>query len=109
MLGAAVGEKTSTDKKNLVSQDYRNFLFTFASSILHEIGHVFFTYLLKGVGDTPSKIRAHLIGKEHDTEGECGRSLEQLVFGGVVSYWRDPITGNSRGDVCPDIVAMVRG
>ncbi|KAH6628336.1 hypothetical protein F5144DRAFT_578726 [Chaetomium tenue] len=58
-------------------QQYRDHLFAFVTTIVHELGNILITWLGQGRIDTPG-----------------GRSLEMRLFGGVTEFWRD----HNRGD-----------
>lgn len=98
-----------SDPNDFASRDYRNYLFITATSIFHEISHVFFTYLMKGVGDTPPQTKAYVVGHEKKTEGESGSRLEQMVLGGVVYLYRDRDRQTPVDAVRADIVVLVQG
>lgn len=53
-----------------------------AISLVHKIGHIFSAYVMKGNGRTPS----HWPFIQQHNEGETGRTLEFLMFGGVSVY-----------------------
>ena len=71
---------------------FRAFLFMTANTLLHEMAHVFITYLSKGQSLTPRQVNTLPTTKE-ETEGEAGRALEVLMFGGTINYFHEPITG----------------
>ncbi|CAD6576917.1 MAG: hypothetical protein ASARMPREDX12_008046 [Alectoria sarmentosa] len=97
MLAAAMCANSSEDEDDLDQQDHRAFLFMFANCLLHEISHVFFTYLGKGTEHTPPIMKANMTDTVDDTEdktmGESGRKLELLVFGGAMDILRDAKAG----------------
>ena len=113
MLGAAIAAGPDTNKPDLYSTDYRAFLFMFANTILHEIGHIFLTFLTGGTKNTPpfmkNKGKGDIGPPVDKTRGESGHQLEQLVFGGTMSYPRDPFSGTPDKWVCSDMVALVLG
>ena len=74
--------------------------FQFVVTILHETGHIFFTFLSKGAIDTPNL---------PDKPGESGFRLEELVFGGRLVFLRDKRVGDSDYGVCPRTIASVQG
>ena len=109
MLGTAIGVKSDQGIDDLVSKDYRAFVFSIASGVFHEMGHVLITYLSGGEAVTPPKINARVVAHLAPSEGrrgESGHSLEDMVFGGVVTVLRDPIGGSRDNEVCVDIVAL---
>lgn len=91
-----------TDNKN-----YRDLLFMTSSWLLHEIGHVFVTYLTRGKEDTPISIIADVLGASPEDEmGESGWLMEQRIFGGVVNPIHPVLTEDKSKPVCPDAVAL---
>ena len=75
--------------------------FQFVVTILHELGHIFFSFLSKGAIDTPQNLP--------DQPGESGFRLEELVFGGRLLFFRDKRVGDSDHGVCPRTIASVQG
>ena len=109
MLGTAICVKSGQDIDDLVSKDYRAFVFSIASGVFHEMGHVFITYLSRAEAVTPPQINARILAHlapEEGRRGESGHSLEDMVFGGVVTVIRDPISGSRDNEVCVDVVAL---
>lgn len=85
-------------------------LFMIINTLVHEIGHVFITYLTEGREETtPPNINA-LAQDVPGDNGEAGLALECLIFGGTINYFRDPIGGNSDDQVCSQVptVALVK-
>lgn len=109
MLGAAILAKNSKVKDDRDNKDHRDFLFMFSNTIFHEVSHIFTTYLTKGKEKTPPTMNAQVTGTVHKTEGESGRRLEQLVFGGTIYFWDDPVIGTPNDHVCTHILALIRG
>ena len=103
MLGAAILAQTSQDKDGGDSKDSRNFEFLFATVMLHELCHVFFTYLTKGHHFTPPSMKASVATAAPKNQGESGYLIEEMVFGGPISIFRDPIVGSSETSVCSSI------
>lgn len=106
MLAAAIIANATPDAD--VKKDYQGFLFMGANIFLHEISHVFLTYLTQGQEATPPTMIALMAGKDV-TQGEAGRKLEDVLFGGTVDYARDPDTETADESVCSDTVALVQG
>lgn len=109
MLGTAIGDKSDQGIDDLVSKDYRAFLFSIASGVFHEMGHVFITYLSRAEAVTPPQINARVLkhqAPEGGRRGESGHSLEDMVFGGVVTVIQEPICGSRDNEVCVDVVAF---
>ena len=89
MCAAATKAKKSKDPNSKEHGDYRIFIFLFAITFFHELGHVFITYLSLGEQATPEELTPDLSGQHARTEGEAGNSLEGFVFGGSVVHARD--------------------
>ncbi len=92
---------------------FRVFLFLTVNTLLHELGHVFFTYLTKGQKPTPPDIKAPntLMVKDPSEidnpssdmiidEGEAGRALEHEIFEGTINYFHEPGRGTPDDQVC---------
>ena len=110
MLAQAIAAHSSLDKDDLTNRDYKGFQFLFAISILHELAHVFITYLTEGKKHTPRKQKVYdKTADGPNTQGESGCMLEQLVFGGLITNFRDPIVGSPDDSVRSNIVALVQG
>lgn len=72
-------------------------MFMFANVFMHELGHLFMTYLTQGRADTPAGIYGRASGVTQgatSTRGEAGRYLETLVFGGVLGNYRNDFWGD---------------
>ena len=110
MLGTAIGVESGQSIDDVVSKDYRAFVFSIASAVFHEMGHVFITYLGRAEAVTPPQINAPILADqapEGGRRGESGHSLEDMVFGGVVTVIADPICGSRHNEVCVDVVAFL--
>ena len=94
MLAAAITTQSSQDKDDLNSQEYRNFEFLFSTAMLHELSHVFFNYLTNGKEFTPPSMRASVATAAPKDKGESGYLMEELVFGGPISFFRDHVVGS---------------
>ena len=67
--------------------------------MLHELAHIFITFLTHGEANTPPRISGQVAGSsERTTSGEAGDYLEDAVFGGRVTLKRNPTEGE--GQVC---------
>ena len=77
---------------------YRAFHFLFVNMFLHEVGgHLLVTYLTQGRITTPPHIGTEVSGfMSSYNEGESGRYLEVLLFGGNIEFYRDPSQGNNQ-------------
>ena len=107
MVAAAIAAYSSQDKDSLTSQEYRDFKFLFATTILHELSHIFLTYLTKGNELTPPSMRAFATTTAPTRAGESGHLMEQLVFGGQISFFRDHVVGSLDTSVCSSIAPWV--
>ncbi len=107
MVKAARQAKQATN--NTAREHYEAFLFKHANTLLHEIGHVFITYLSKGGQLTPPTIIAQTSYKSNPDKGEAGRKLEALVFGGTIEYWEYPDAETRDDAVSSLMVAPVQG
>ncbi len=65
--------------------------------MLHELGHIFVTFLGLGETNTPPDMNIEVEGIP-PTVAEAGRYLEGLIFGGAFFLFRDP--GVGEGQVC---------
>ncbi len=100
MLNSNTRAKSPGDKEGLLNA-YKIFQFEFVVTILHEIGHVFVSYLCKGLDDTPPDSPSE--------EGESGFHLEKLVFGGLLRIRRDTRSKDRHYGVCPSTMASIQG
>ena len=62
---------------------------------LHEMAHVFVTFLTKGEAYTPVRMSAADYSRVQGM-GEAGRNLETIIFGGTIEYRRDPNRGRDQ-------------
>ena len=90
---------------------FRAFLFKTANGFLHEIGHVFVTFLAKDQDRemTPPQINALTVSApQTDEPGEAGLFLEYYIFGGTLGYYHDRNGGTEEdGEVCLLYVATL--
>lgn len=90
MAAAASRAKTEKTANNILQ--YHRFVFLYSNTILHELAHVFITYLGRGRSHTPDEINeGKTKGYLHGAKEEAGGRLEKLVFGGLVSPYRKAI------------------
>ena len=61
--------------------------------MVHELGHIYVTFLSMGETNTPDGIGGYT------SKGEAGSHLEILIFGGVVVALRNPAENDEQ--VCP--------
>ena len=85
MCAAAEKAKKSNDLNSKEHKQYRTFIFNFATTLFHELGHVFITFLSLGKKTTPKKFKRELVGEPKESiKPEAGSTLERMVFGGSV-------------------------
>ena len=92
-------------------EHHETFLFKHARVLLHELGHMFITYLSRGRerDSTPPTMNAPTHFEPSMERGEAGRKLEGLVFGGTLDFFTYAV-GETREDaVCSLMVAPVQG
>lgn len=98
MLVAAEDAKNSKDASSKEYKRYRTFLFLFAITFLHELGHLFISFLVKDGRDSPPQLSIDLVDDIHGDSTESGRLLEVLLFGGAVVPARD--SADDVGQAC---------
>ena len=108
-MSAAIVANTTSDKNHSNHQEYRTWVFTMASVAFHEISHIFITYLSNVLETTPPSIKARVGSSADNEKGEAGRDLEERVFGGIVTFRREPLFPTADQDVCLDIVTPLKG
>lgn len=70
-----------------------------ACTMVHELTHIYLTFLSKGGTNTPESIKSAAVGTSRVGKGESGAYLEQLLFGGCMVTMRNPAEGDEQ--VCP--------
>lgn len=105
MCVAGVRAVTSHDPNSDDSKRFRAFIFTMTKTYVHELAHVFVTFLGQGTIDTPPDIGAQKTF-ELITKPEAGRYVEKAVFGGLVSPLRNPDEDDNQ--VNPHLLALVK-
>lgn len=89
MVAAWHKAKTEATADNKLQ--YHRFLFLYSGTMLHELAHVYITYLGLGRFHTPEEINeGQLKGMVSGTVAEAGCWLEKKLFGGTVNEYRDP-------------------
>lgn len=101
-MSIAFGKASQTNNHH----PFQAFLFMTANTLLHELGHVFVTYLTKGQSASPPQVNAVTEGVQGG-EGEAGLALESLIFGGTIAYFQEPVSGTPDDQVCFPTVALV--
>ena len=79
---------------------YRTFMFVLGNKFMHQLGHLFVTYLSKGQGGAETQQSNGLL------RGEAGIKLEQLIFGGFISQYHNLEDGD--GQVCSCTAALLK-
>ena len=100
MVAAATRAHRTNDPSDNENKRFRTFIFLFANTFLHEIGHTLVTFLTKGRTSTPRHIRATIRGYSADGRGEAGRNLEEIIFGGTMEFYRDRADDDSQVRPC---------
>ena len=98
MCRAARMAQDANDANSSATKRFRGFMFLFANIFMHELGHLFITYLNQGRMRTPTHIYPRVMGLPEGPKGEAGRCLETLLFGGVVCNYRN--TNEDDDQVC---------
>lgn len=96
MVAAGIRAAQTNNPNDYENKRFRTFIFMFANTFLHEIGHVLVTFLTKGRTWTPPRITAQVGGYSGDFHGEAGRNLETIIFGGTMEYYLDPADDESQ-------------
>lgn len=110
MVNAANKENRATKdtERKAWLKNYEDFLFLEINCLLHEIGHLFITYLGLGKQQTPLSMSAETGYKDDPKVGEAGRRLEALILGGTMGYWVDADHGTEDDEVCLQMVALIQ-
>ena len=97
MVSAATRAMQSGNPSAYENKQYRTFIFNFAHMFLHEMGHLFVTFLTRGQKHIPDPTRALLGGYIRIPNlDDAGRDLEKIIFGGTVEYYRDSTHGEEQ-------------
>ena len=105
MCVAAVRAVTSHDPDSFDSKRFRTFIFTMTKTYVHELAHVFVTFLAQGQIYTPPDVGAKK-SLEIEFRPEAGRYVEKAVFGGLVVPIRNPDENDDQ--VSPHLQALVK-
>ena len=97
MLDLKMRLNSTEDKEGHIFNAYRIIQFKLVDTILHELGHMYISYLGKGVWDSPRNPGGR--------RGESGIRLTSLVWGGGVLLRRDIMVNDSDYGVCPSTIA----
>lgn len=78
------------DNSQASKQQFRNFQFAFATTLVHEAGpHILITWLGRGRPDTPPEMAVTGYATSDGQIGESGRFFELFLYGGTTEYYRD--------------------
>ena len=86
---AGMAAEASKDKDSPEQQRFRTFLFIQATTIYHELGHMYTTYV--GLGEISTPPTADSSAKTNQASkkaGEAGAYLEEQTFGGMMTVIR---------------------
>ena len=116
MLAAAIIAKGSVENRA-----FADFLFMSSNALLHEMAHVFITYLGRGKEGTPLSSTDATDATDatdetddtdandasYETGAEAGFDLEFGMFRGKIGYYSDPDNATPVDGVCSNMVALV--
>lgn len=103
------------------TKDFHTHMDAYATIIMHELAHVYGTFLGGGEITTPPEARAFANDEDPTKEGprgeadkklkegkrgEAGQYMERVVFGGLVTVLEDPDDNENR--VCSPLPALVK-
>lgn len=104
-LAGAMGEKA--DPTSDAQKRFRSLLFQLAVSFLHELSHMFLTFLGRGKVGTPPHMSVAVDGSSEAPGPEAGRYLETSLFGGFLNVFRD--TAEDDDQVCSYLPTLADG
>lgn len=78
------------DPKTSIAKRFHIFLFLLSKSILHELTHIFVTFLGQGTTLTPPDVTVTTPGEQRSPRGEAGRYMEKLIYGGLIRVFENP-------------------
>ena len=109
MLAAAIKAQSTENKNDHIHQNYQDFVLLFSCCLIHEIGHVFLTYLIRDdeILDSPDSMTPVWKDvKDEPGSAEAGFYLEQLIYGGTLSFLHNRDTSIRVENVGSDIAAL---
>ena len=109
MCKALANSRKSQGRFSADARDHQNLCFLFANTLVHEIAHVFITYLSKGQDAMPPGLMPRLPGIVPLCGGISGKFQEEVVFGGISSFWRNRIIKDSERCVSVLTASLVCG
>lgn len=89
MCIAGTRAEISTEPDSEDRRQFQNNLFMLAKSLLHELVHVFVTFLRGGLSDTSPHVTVNTHGVPELTIGEAGRYINIYVLGGLTTVMKD--------------------
>ena len=97
--------KANPDIHSEEHQRFRRFVYNTAITMVHEMGHLFLTFLNGGESGTPPSEP----GYGGFVYGEAGRELEFLLFGGFHAFIRNPNDVAADAQVCSNLCSLTEG
>ena len=85
MVGACERVMSSSQRSDYDNINYRTFLFNFTNTFFREICSLFVTFLTKGRPVDQGE------GRMMMNKDEFAQHMEIVLFGGTMTYYRDPI------------------
>ena len=108
MCTALANSRKSQDRLSFDARDHQNLCLLFANTLVHEIAHVFITYLSKGQDAASPGLIPTLPGIVPLCGGESSQPKEEKVFGGKSSFWRYQIAKDCEGSVSELTASLVQ-
>lgn len=86
--------RASVDGNVHAREEFKLFLFYFATAIIHELGHILNAFLSDGRKDTPESVStSKFFAQDKERHAEAGRVLEWELFGGCLEWRENPLKG----------------
>ena len=92
--------KNNHDLYSEEQQCFRRFVYNTAITLVHEMGHLFITFLNGGESNTPPSEPGGFV------YGEAGRELEFILFGGYHAFIRNPHDVAGDAQVCSNLCPL---
>ena len=89
MCQAGVAAESSAEKDSTEQLRFRRFLFIYTTVIMHELTHLFVTFLCWGQVNTPPHLRSEVGTGSSDKKGESGHAFAELLFNGEITVTRE--------------------
>lgn len=121
MCKAGFAAEKSGKPDSQETKDFQTHMVAFATTIMHELAHVYGTFLGGGQITTPPEARAFANDRapikegprgevdkmfKEGKRGEAGQYMERVVLGGLVTVLKDPDDKENR--VCSPLPALVK-